>query len=168
MRFELKIGERWHTLNLAHQDSEQVSLSVSGKRLIFKFAQHEGRYLISNGERSWDIALTALSSDKKQAQDSKSTVEIEVGQRQSTSTARASDPSMLKAMLDMKAPMPGRVVAILVKDHEPVKMGQGLLVLEAMKMENEIRAPRDGVVQKILVAVGDNVELAAPLLVLGS
>jgi biotin carboxyl carrier protein len=59
--------------------------------------------------------------------------------------------------------MPGRVVALLVQEGEEVKAGQGVVVLEAMKMENEIRAEHDGVVTKILVQPGQSVDGGNPL-----
>ncbi|WP_297465930.1 acetyl-CoA carboxylase biotin carboxyl carrier protein subunit [Thermococcus sp.] len=65
------------------------------------------------------------------------------------------------------APMPGKIIRILVKEGQEVKTGQGLLVLEAMKMENEIPAPKDGVVKKILVKEGDTVDTGQPLVELG-
>ncbi|ASJ06533.1 acetyl-CoA carboxylase biotin carboxyl carrier protein subunit [Thermococcus pacificus] len=65
------------------------------------------------------------------------------------------------------APMPGKILRILVKEGEQVKTGQGLLILEAMKMENEIPAPKDGVVKKILVKEGDTVDTGQALIELG-
>jgi biotin carboxyl carrier protein len=58
----------------------------------------------------------------------------------------------------VSAYMPGRVVDILVSPGEQVATGQGILVLEAMKMENEIQAGREGVVRNIFVATGQAVE----------
>jgi biotin carboxyl carrier protein len=52
------------------------------------------------------------------------------------------------------APMPGKVVRVLVKEHAAVERGQGLMVVEAMKMQNELKAPKNGVVQKVLVGEG--------------
>ncbi|RMF76124.1 MAG: biotin/lipoyl-binding protein, partial [Acidobacteria bacterium] len=54
--------------------------------------------------------------------------------------------------------MPGRVVKLLVEAGQEVAEGQGLLVLEAMKMENEVTAPRAGTVERLPVAAGDAVE----------
>jgi len=54
--------------------------------------------------------------------------------------------------------MPGRVVALLAEEGATVRAGQGVLVLEAMKMENEIQAEHDGVVQRICVTEGEAVE----------
>ncbi len=57
----------------------------------------------------------------------------------------------------VSAPMPGKVVRVLVAVGDKVEAGQGLLVVEAMKMQNEIRAPKSGTVERILVAEGQNV-----------
>jgi biotin carboxyl carrier protein len=58
----------------------------------------------------------------------------------------------------LKAPMPGLVVDMPVSEGQEVKEGQVLLILESMKMQNELKSPRDGVVSRIRVKVGDNVE----------
>jgi len=63
------------------------------------------------------------------------------------------------------APMPGKVVRVLVKPGDDVKARQGLVVVEAMKMENELRAPRDGRVRDVAVAEGQSVDAGAVLLV---
>ena len=55
------------------------------------------------------------------------------------------------------APMPGKVVRVLVAAGDKVEAGQGLLVVEAMKMQNEIRAPKSGTVERILVSEGQAV-----------
>jgi 3-methylcrotonyl-CoA carboxylase alpha subunit len=57
----------------------------------------------------------------------------------------------------LEAPMPGRVIAVKVDAGQRVSRGDEILVVEAMKMENAIRAPRDGVVSRVLAAVGDMV-----------
>ncbi len=52
------------------------------------------------------------------------------------------------------APMPGKVVRVLVKEEAEVEAGQGVLVVEAMKMQNEIKSPQKGVVRKMMAAEG--------------
>ena len=66
------------------------------------------------------------------------------------------------------APMPGLVVRIEVAEGQQVDAGAGLVVVEAMKMENELRAPRPGTVQTVHVAVGQAVEKGASLVTLAS
>jgi len=55
------------------------------------------------------------------------------------------------------APMPGKIVRILVAEKDEVKAGQGIIVMEAMKMQNELKSPKDGRVQTILTSEGSTV-----------
>ena len=63
-----------------------------------------------------------------------------------------------KKINDVKAPMPGMVLSILVGEGQQVKKGESLLVLEAMKMENVLKSPADGIIKKIIVQKGTAVE----------
>ena len=65
----------------------------------------------------------------------------------------------------VKAPMPGRVVKLLVKPGDVVQPRQGLVVVEAMKMENELRSERPGTVSKVCVAEGASVEAGVVLVI---
>ena len=65
----------------------------------------------------------------------------------------------------INAPMPGKVVKVLVKLGDEVKEGQGLVVVEAMKMENELKSPKAGKVVELLAKEGTTVENNAKLVV---
>ncbi len=67
----------------------------------------------------------------------------------------------------VRSPMPGRVVKLLVKEGDEVAAGTPVVVVEAMKMENELGSGRAGVVKKILVTAGQNVESGAALVEVG-
>ncbi len=64
----------------------------------------------------------------------------------------------------LKAPMPGLVVAISVDEGQEVKKGDVLLILESMKMQNELKSPRDGVISRLRIESGDSVEQRQTLL----
>lgn len=64
----------------------------------------------------------------------------------------------------LRAPMPGLVVAIPVAEGDAVKRGQVILILESMKMQNELKAPRDGTIGRIRVRAGETVEQKQTLL----
>src|ERR1019366_2546714 len=66
----------------------------------------------------------------------------------------------------LKAPMPGKIVRILVNENDEVKSGQGIVVMEAMKMQNEMKSPKDGRVQKILTAEGSIVNAGDTLAII--
>lgn len=80
--------------------------------------------------------------------------------------APAPAPVALSDGEPVNAPMPGNILRIDVKEGDKVKAGQTLLILEAMKMENEIAAPKDGTVVQIATSKGAVVETGTPLIVL--
>lgn len=64
----------------------------------------------------------------------------------------------------LKSPMPGLVVAVPIEDGQTVAKGDVLIVLESMKMQNELKSPRAGTIARVRVQAGDRVEQQAPLL----
>ena len=77
------------------------------------------------------------------------------------SAPKAAAPAGAQGGVKVNAPMPGKILGIKASAGQAVKKGQVLLVLEAMKMENEIVAPQDGTVASINVTVGEQVEAGA-------
>jgi biotin carboxyl carrier protein len=80
---------------------------------------------------------------------------------------RSSGASPLNGDARVKAPMPGKIVRILVAPGETVRARQAVAVMEAMKMENEIRATGDGVVREIPVTEGASIEAGTVICVIG-
>ena len=81
--------------------------------------------------------------------------------------APAAAPAVTGAGEVVSAPMPGNILKVNVSAGQAVKAGTVLVVLEAMKMENEIMAPKDGTVTQVLVSKGSTVDTGAPLVVIG-
>jgi acetyl/propionyl-CoA carboxylase alpha subunit len=73
-------------------------------------------------------------------------------------------PAGRSAAGGLEAPMPGKVTSVRVVPGQPVRKGEEVLVVEAMKMENALRAPRDGTVKSVAVKVGDMVNPGVVLL----
>ncbi len=71
---------------------------------------------------------------------------------------RRSELGVSSGELSIKSPMPGLIVDIVVAEGDEVAKGQTLVILESMKMQNELKAPRDGVVQRISAQPGQSVE----------
>jgi len=89
-----------------------------------------------------------------------------VAKAQPQPTPKKAEPAAIGGTV--VAPMPGTVIQVAVNKGDNVTKGQTLLVLEAMKMENEIMAPADGVVQEVNVAQGVSVNAGDILIVLSS
>ena len=75
-------------------------------------------------------------------------------------------PAGAAGAVAVKAPMPGNILDVKVSAGASVKAGDVLVILEAMKMENEILAPQDGTVAQVIVSKGSTVETDSPLIVL--
>ena len=80
---------------------------------------------------------------------------------------RDTDAAASSGPLDIRAIIPGRVAAVRVAAGDTVREGDTLLVVEAMKMQNELRAPRDGSVDRVAVEEGQTIERGDLLVVLG-
>ncbi len=76
---------------------------------------------------------------------------------------KAAAPAGAQGAVKVNAPMPGKILSVKASAGQAVKKGDVLLVLEAMKMENEVVAPSDGTVASINVAAGDSVDAGAVL-----
>lgn len=87
--------------------------------------------------------------------------------QQPVATAPAPAPVNLAAGETVAAPMPGNIIRVDIKEGDKVKAGQVLVILEAMKMENEIMSPCDGTVLSVNVTKGASVETGAVLCVIG-
>jgi biotin carboxyl carrier protein len=81
-------------------------------------------------------------------------------------SSRASGAPVVSGRQNVSAPMPGKVIRVLVQPGDAVDMGQGLVVVEAMKMQNEMKAARSGRVSQVRVRAGDTVGAGDTLLVI--
>jgi len=91
--------------------------------------------------------------------------ELEVLDERRLRLRRASGKFSLEGPQRVDSPMPGKVVRVLVKQGDQVQEGQGLVVVEAMKMENELKSPKVGVVAELHAQEGQAVEAGAKLAV---
>lgn len=129
--------------------------SVSGQpvySLIVDGRSHES-YIYQGEEENWQVLLRGRLYPV--------TVEDE---REKRLRAAAGGGVAETGEFHLRAPMPGLVVAVPVTEGQQVKRGQVILILESMKMQNEIKAPRDGVIGRIRVKAGETVEQKQTLL----
>lgn len=83
-----------------------------------------------------------------------------------TSAPAPSAPVSLASGETVSSPMPGNIIRVDIKEGDKVTSGQVLVILEAMKMENEIVAPKDGTVAQVVTSKGAVVETGSPLVVI--
>jgi len=135
--YRATIGERTFPVQAQPLRDSGWLLTIGGRRMtVYGAAEGNRRYLHLNGQ-----SYTLTVPD-----------------------ARAKRRSSASAGNDLTAQMPGQVVDVLVAEGETVSAGQTLMLLEAMKMQIRVTAPRDGVVRRLLVAKGALVERGQRLL----
>jgi biotin carboxyl carrier protein len=147
------------------------SVTVDGERFEAHAAAIPGTPLLHLllGNDSWTVACQQLDGRRWALGAAGERVEVEVQDDRSKQiealTGQGKKPAAAGVV---KAPMPGLVVRVEVTEGQTVEVGDGLVVVEAMKMENELRATIKGVVERIHVKAGDRVEKGAELVTLKS
>ncbi len=151
-------------LEVEHRDSAfEVRLEGKTYRVDSVATNGSVRSLVIGG-RQYEVAVRPASKGRYQVSYHGSFEEVEVLDPLSYLAQQGAARRERDVGQQVCAYMPGRVVEVHVSEGERVRAGQGLLVLEAMKMENEIQAERDGLVRQVLVAPGQAVEGGDPLL----
>lgn len=157
MKYEVRISGKTHIMELErHADGWQASLEGrSGVTAdVAEIAPNVFSVLISG--RSHEVYVTPSSGAQLQLHTGGLEFLAEVIDPRSW-RGRRHGGAEAEGCQQILAPMPGKVVRLLVKAGDTVEAGQGLLVVEAMKMQNEIRSPKSGKVERILVAEGQAV-----------
>ncbi|MCS6870766.1 MAG: biotin/lipoyl-containing protein [Anaerolineae bacterium] len=133
-------------VDFQHISEALYSALINNKSVEALVERHEGRYQV------------LIEGDL---------YEVEVlDERQQRLMSAAGGFSASQGEIALRAPMPGLIVAVRVSEGEQVRKGQPLVVLESMKMENDIKAPRDGKVERIYVEKGQTVEQNKTLITL--
>jgi len=151
--FEIEVVDERH-IRIGDRLLEVDFESVSGQpvfSLILDGKSYES--FVYQGDEDWEVLIRG-----RQYQ-----VKIE-DEREKRLKAAAGGGSVESGEFHLKAPMPGLVVAVLINEGQEVKKGQVMIILESMKMQNELKAPRDGVMGRIRVKAGESVEQRQTLL----
>lgn len=149
-------------------DDRHVTIDGKTYEVDFESVAGQAVYsLILNG-RSWEGFVHLGEADEWQVLLHGDLYRITVeDERERRLRARAGPPAAVGAEYTLKAPMPGLVVSILVSEGQSIRTGDVLIVLESMKMQNELKSPRDGSVLRLRVNPGDSVNQNQPLVTIG-
>jgi biotin carboxyl carrier protein len=164
----------------------KLEVHIRGRKRVIEVARQDGRLLFTLDGRpvqadavevaasTYSILLEGQSYEVRVSQMSDG-LHITSGGEEYMADVR--DPRQLRAhrgaaleaegRQQIAAPMPGKVVRVVAKAGDSVEAGQGLLVVEAMKMQNEIKSPKAGKVERILVTEGQNVNAGEVLAIVG-
>ena len=128
------------------------------------------KYLLTLNKRTYEVEVELaepLAMQEFQTYAPAPAVPVAPVMTAAPSAAPAAAPAVTGSGDPVNAPMPGTILKVNVSAGQAVKEGDVLVILEAMKMENEIMAPKSGTVSQVLVSKGSTVETGAPLVVIG-
>jgi biotin carboxyl carrier protein len=161
-------GERW----IVAVDGRQVTASAaeSGERWSLLIGPPEGGPHVGSGfgrtARSYDVSFEQRGGGDWVVYVNGTAIPVSMVDPRAGLRRRPQDGGASAARASIVAPMPGRIVKVLVKPGDVVAARQGVVIVEAMKMENELRAPRPGTVADVRVTEGISVEANSVLIVL--
>jgi len=168
MTFEIEVGGRIRTVSVeaigtANAEGGEFRLVIDGEtEQVHARPTALGLSLVLDDHRQVDVALVERSGGDWLVQLPDVTlVGIVDGRRR----RRGGGDVAAEGRQQITAPMPGRVVRVLVSPGDAVEAKQGLVVIEAMKMENELSSPRPGTVTEVAVTEGTSVEAGRLLIV---
>jgi biotin carboxyl carrier protein len=156
MKFDVQIAGKTRTVEL-QLDSDRWQISLDGVALDADAVEISPNIfsILLNGE-SYEVRLAAANDGKLTLQTRHHEFVAQVIDPRAW-RGRRHGPVEAEGRQQIVAPMPGKVVRLLVKTGDKVEAGQGLLVVEAMKMQNEVRSPKTGTVERLLAKEGQAV-----------
>jgi biotin carboxyl carrier protein len=156
MKFEVHIGRQTRVVELERKDDRwRIALD----------SQSVDADAVEIATNTFSILLRGQSHEIRVTPSPRGTLTLQTGPEEFTAevidprawSGRRHSAVEAEGRQQIVAPMPGKVVRLLVKAGDTVEAGQGLLVIEAMKMQNEIRSPKSGVVERLLAEEGQAV-----------
>ncbi len=164
MSYVATIGEREVTISVVELGGANYKVEIDGVEHVVDARQVAGRlWSVLYRGASFVVDVTPLPAEEYEALIQGDCHKFALMNEQRRAMIRAGGKgSAGKAMLT--SPMPGKVVKLLVKEGQEVGAGQGVIVVEAMKMENELKSALAGKVKEIFVEEGQVVESGAKLL----
>lgn len=163
MEFESTIGGKTYRVSI---DPEQSSAAVGETLIPFKLVRQEnGRILFRSGTKVYKIDNIQHEGQKIVFSADGHFVEAAVKNEQDLLLEKLGFRSEKTASAgSLRAPMPGKILELLVAEGDDIQAGEPVAILEAMKMENELKAPATGRVTSVSVSENQNVEKNQPLL----
>lgn len=164
MRYRVTLEGRERDVDVAINPSGSITVSLDGKPFEGEVRPIPGGISLRIGSQVRDVMVAGSGEVHLAAGAARGRAEV-VSERQMKQRQRGGGAAA--AQKELRAPMPGRVVKILVKKGDAVTAGQALVVIEAMKMENELRAAAAATIADVHVAEGASVEARVVLLSFG-
>lgn len=158
MKLNAELNDKKHSIEIK-RDGEKVFAEIDGRKYELEVSEPEPDvYLLKNDGKIFEVSVSAPKSPGEPFHTRMGEHEFDI---------RIIDPKRLRSsgvdhehgdgLAEIRTAMPGKVVRIIAAAGTAVQKGDGVIVVEAMKMQNEMRTPKDGIVKEIRVTEGSTV-----------
>jgi biotin carboxyl carrier protein len=165
MAYIARLGEKTYTVEVEEVGKSLFRIAVDGSEFLVD-GKKTGltNYSLIVDNRSFEVEVDVKEDEYRVLVDGRN-YHIDLVDERRVRVGGLQSGIQLQGRQNVSVPMPGKIIAVLVSEGDSVEKGQGLVIVEAMKMENEVRCPINGEVKEVRVKPGDAVEAGAVLAV---
>jgi biotin carboxyl carrier protein len=165
MAFIARLGEQTYLVEIEESGKGLYKIAIDGNEFLVD-GKKTGRtnYSLIVDNRSFEIEVDNTEDEYRVLVDGRN-YRVNLIDERRARVDGAEGGIQLQGRQKVSVPMPGKVIAVLVSEGDTVEKGQGLVIVEAMKMENEVRSPVGGEIKEVKVKPGEAVEGGAVLVV---
>ena len=162
MKFSIELADKSLDIDV---DAESSTYNIDETSKHYEFTQDNGRFMLRRGTKLYRIDNVKVEGSTVEFTLDSSWYKVAVkNENQILLDKLGFKTSQGAGEGNIASPMPGKILDIMVEVGDDVKKGQPVIILEAMKMENELKSPIDGIIKKLNVSVGQIVEKKTPIL----
>lgn len=163
--FDIKIGNRLAKVHIIKEEENQLLIEVDGKQYAVDIIKIDVGYSVIWNKKSYNIEILESENPKKFVLNTRhNSFDVDIVDAEYRYIENRNKAKNIEGDGIISSPMPGKVVRVLVKQGDQVKLGQPVIVVSAMKMESEYKATKDGIIKYVHVSDGDVVNGHQPLI----
>ncbi len=166
MAFIGKLGEQTYTVEIEEVEKSLYRVAVDGNEFLVDGRKTAAsNYSLIVGNRSFEVDVDISEDEYRVLVDGRS-YHIHLVDERRIRLGGVQSGIELRGRQEVSVPMPSKVIAVLVAERDRVEKGQGLVIVEAMKMENEVRSPMAGEIKAVRVKADEALEAGDILVVI--
>jgi biotin carboxyl carrier protein len=166
MRWQARLGDQARRLEMTRRSDGLLEATVDGRAYLLNVTQPQASVYSILADGASHEAIVRVQRGSARVRIGGTVFDVAPDRPELSRRGPGADPAARGGQVTVSAVMPGRVLRVMVKPGDKVASRQGLVVIEAMKMENELSSPREGTIKEVRAEPGRTVETGETLVVI--